>query len=69
MEFERGNKTKVKVLDREEQQCLMNEISVMYSIHLYLLWWRRTSFQCSCGWSGRSLIIRGWYAKNMRMKQ
>ena len=70
MEFERGNKTMVKVLDREEeQQCFMNEVSVMYSIHLYLFWWRRNSFQCSWGWSGRSLIIRGWYAKNVRMNQ
>ena len=70
MEFERRNKTRGKVLDREEeQQCLMNEVSVMYSIHLYLLWWRRNSFQCSWGCSGRSLIIRGWYAGNVRMKQ
>ena len=46
MEFERGNKTRGKVLDREEEkQCLMNEVSVMYSIHFYLLWWRRNSFQ------------------------
>ena len=67
MEFEIGNKTRGKVSDREEeQQCLMNEVSVMYSIHLYLLWWRRNSFQCSWGWAGRSLIIRGWYAKNVR---
>ena len=70
MEFERGNKTRWKVLDmEEEQQCLMNEVSVMYSIYLYLLWWTRNSFQCSWGWSGRSLIIRRWYAKNVRIKQ
>ena len=70
MEFERGNKTRGKVLDwEEEKQCLMIEVSVMYSIHLYLLWWRRNSFQCSRGWSGRSLIIRGWYEKNVWMKQ
>ena len=70
MEFERENKTRGKVLNREEeQQCLMNEVSVMYSIHLYLLWWRRNIFQCSLGWSRWSLIISGWYAKNVRMKQ
>ena len=70
MEFEKGNKTRGKVLDREEeQQCLMNEVSIMYSIHLYLLLWRRKCFQCSWGWSGRTLITRGWYAKNVRMKQ
>ena len=70
MEIERGNRTRGKVVDmEEEQQCLMSEVSVMYSIHLYLLRWRRNSFQCSRDWSGRSLIIRGWYAKNVRMKQ
>ena len=72
MEFERGNKTRGKLLDmyrEEEKEYKPHESSIMCSIHLYLLWWRRNSFQCSRGWFGRSLIIRGWYAKNVRMRQ